>query len=284
MKGMLCFIILLGLVISGVLIWVVRNQERLIFYPDRIFHDPGDIPGSSREDIFFPTDRGILHGWYVEPRQRTTSFVFLVCHGNRGNLSTPFRVAFIQTLAMLGADIFIFDYSGMGRSEGTISEIQARTDADHAWEYLTKERGIPPGRIIVFGRSLGGPVAAWLAGRRSPVLLVLESTFPSIASEIKNLFPFLPESLINMIVRDRFNTTGYLKDITFPVLFVHGTRDRLVPAEEGRKVFESCGSPQKVFMEIPMGGHKAFQWERDAYIRSIREGMASLGFSLQEYR
>ncbi|HPI97626.1 MAG TPA: alpha/beta hydrolase, partial [Synergistales bacterium] len=181
-------------------------------------------------------------------------------------------------------DIFIFDYSGMGRSEGTISEIQARTDADHAWEYLTKERGIPPGRIIVFGRSLGGPIAAWLAGRRSPVLLVLESTFPSIASEIKNLFPFLPASLINMIVRDRFNTTGYLKDITFPVLFVHGTRDRLVPAEEGRKVFESCGSPQKVFMEIPMGGHKAFQWERDAYIRSIREGMASLGFSLQEYR
>ncbi|MBN1332575.1 MAG: alpha/beta fold hydrolase [Synergistales bacterium] len=281
---MLYFIIPLGLVIFAVLIWVVRNLERLIFYPDRILHDPGEIAEFSMEDVFFPGDRGMLHGWYVEPVEKTTSFVLLVCHGNRGNLSTPFRIALIKTLPRLGADIFVFDYSGMGKSEGRISEIQARMDAAHAWEYLTGEKGISPGRIIIFGRSLGGPVAAWLASRRTPVLLVLEATFPSMASEIKTLCPFLPEMLIHMVVKDSFQTACYLKDITFPVLFVHGTRDRLVPTEEGKKVYASCGSPRKVFMEISQGGHKAFQWERDAYLDAVEEGMAALGFSLQGSR
>jgi len=274
MAGLFCVFLLL--------FWLYLRQERIIFDPDRIIRPVPKVPGVAIEDVSFRGSGGVLSGWYVTPENRTTDFVLLVCHGNRGNLTTPFRISFIQTLSLLGAEIFIFDYSGMGISEGDVSEKQACSDAMSAWSYLVEYRKVSPQKLIIFGRSLGGPIAAFLARERSASLLILESTFPSMASEVKALFPLLPAALIRFIVRSSFDTARYLEGLRLPVLFIHGDRDRLVPLSQGRKAYGYCPSPEKVFVEVPHGGHKAFQWERNAYLDALRSGLKSLGFTLQD--
>lgn len=52
-----------------------------------------------------------------------------------------------------------FDYRGFGCSVGIPSEEGILQDAIHVVEWVINELGIPPGRIILFGQSLGAAVA-----------------------------------------------------------------------------------------------------------------------------
>ena len=64
--------------------------------------------------------------------------------------------------------VLIIDYRGYGQSTGKASEQGTYLDAQAAWDYLVDNRGISPGKIVLFGRSLGGAVAAWLAAHTAP--------------------------------------------------------------------------------------------------------------------
>ena len=87
-------------------------------------------------------------------------------HGNAGNLSH--RLESISIFHDIGLAVFIIDYRGYGRSEGRPTERGTYRDAMAAWNYLVGERRLRPDEIIVFGRSLGGAVAAALAAKVTP--------------------------------------------------------------------------------------------------------------------
>jgi len=93
----------------------------------------------------------------VGPGQNST-YTILLCHGNAGNISN--RVIPIKILHEQNFNIFIFDYQAYGLSEGSHSESRLYYDADGAWKYLLLDKNITPGKIIIWGTSLGGVVAA----------------------------------------------------------------------------------------------------------------------------
>jgi len=218
-------------------------QSRYVYYPERVLlADPGSI-GLDFETVRFETADGVkLSGWFIP--SDSAKGVILFCHGNAGNLSH--RLESIQIFHRLGLDVFIFDYRGYGESEGKPTEHGTYEDAKAAWRYLIETRHVIPSRIIVFGRSLGGAIASWLAQSQTPGALVLESTFTSLGDIAATLYPYLP---VRLLLRFEYNTAEYLGRVNCPVLIVHSHDDEIMPFDHGRQLFDMAREPKR-FLEI----------------------------------
>ncbi len=237
-------------------------QSHYVYYPEStMVVDPSDI-GLDFEDASFRTEDGIkLFGWFI-PVQKSRGVV-LFCHGNAGNISH--RLESIQIFHQLGLDVFIFDYRGYGQSEGKPSEQGTYQDAEAAWWYLTEERQVLPGDIIVFGRSLGGAVAAWLAQNHTPGALILESTFTSLGDIAAKFYPFLP---VRLLLRFQYTTADYLRQVNCPVLIIHSRNDELMPFDHGIRLFETANEPKR-FLEIYGSHNEGFIVSGEQYQKGL---------------
>lgn len=237
-------------------------QTHLVYHPDRTIVSTPKAIGLSYEDVTLKTKDGVkLKGWFIPAKDSRR--VVLFCHGNAGNISH--RLESIRCLNQLKLSVFIFDYRGYGESEGSPTETGTYTDAEAAWQYLTQQRQLSPDQIILFGRSLGGSIAAWLAQKYTPSALILESTFTSIIDLGKDIYPFLP---INLLSRFKYNTQFYLKKITCPVLIVHSFDDELIPYRHGRKLFETAHHP-KEFLELSGDHNNGFIHAGNGYVEGV---------------
>ena len=246
----------------GTCLMLLALQSRLVFFPTReIEATPADA-GLPYEDVSFTAADGTrLHGWWVPaPGARGTVLFF---HGNAGNVSH--RLHSLRSFHDLGMSTFIFDYRGYGRSEGVPSEEGTYRDAEGAWRWLTEERKVPPGEIVFFGRSLGGAVAAWLAGRHPPRALILESTFTSVPELGAELYPWLP---VRLLARIRYDTLRLLPGVKCPVLVVHSPEDEVIPFRHGRRLYEAAPAP-KEFLEIRGTHNTGFATTGAAYEEGI---------------
>lgn len=175
------------------------------------------------EDVYLPTADGErIHGWLIAHPQASLTILFF--HGNAGNLASCLDTFAI--LHRLGVNVFAIDYRGYGHSSGTPSETGTYRDAETAWQYLTAERGIDPARVVVFGRSLGGGVATWLATRVQAGGVVLESTFTSMPEVAQRLYPYVP---VRWLARTRYANLTRVNEIRSPILFIHSREDELIP-------------------------------------------------------
>ena len=237
-----------------------------IFFPEKeLAQDPGDRD-LDFEDVSFTTSDGVrLHGWFVPGGSDTT---LLWLHGNGGNISH--RVDNIAELhARLGVGVFIFDYRGYGRSDGTPSERGTYLDAEAALAYLVSRRDVDPTRLVLFGRSLGCAVAAEIASRHEFHAVVLESPFTSIAAMAKRHYPILPG--IGLFFRTRYDTLAKVKDVRVPVMVLHGDSDEIAPFDMGREVF-AAANPPKRFHTIEGAGHNdTYMVGGSAYYEALGE-------------
>jgi len=257
----------------GLCVVLTTCQSRMVYQPrSRMDATPKDL-GLDYEEVRFRTaDEVELFGWYIpaaDPRG-----VVVVCHGNAGNISG--RLYTIDTLGELGLDVFIFDYRGYGRSKGKPSEKGAYLDADAAWRYVTETRSIDPGRVVFFGRSLGGAVAAHLASERPVGALIVESTFSSARDVARHYWPFLP---VRWLLRCDYATVDYVRSISCPIMVIHSPDDGIIPFRQGRKVFEAAREP-KTFLQIsgdhndrPLAGRPAYLRQVGAFLDRALSGM-----------
>lgn len=230
--------IVLGVVALNV--WMYFAQPAMVFYPTRDLDATPSDWGLAYEDVDLRAPDGVhLHGWYV-PRTGSKRVV-LFLHGNAGNISH--RGDSIAIFHRLGLNVLIVDYRGYGQSSGKPSEAGLYRDALTAWRYLTDTRGIDAGHIIVFGRSLGGAVAAELATQVRPGALILESTFESARSMARAAFPVLSHLIV---LRYRFDTHSRIQRVRCPVLVVHSAEDEIIPYYMGQRIFEAANQPKEM--------------------------------------
>ncbi len=239
-------------------------QERLVYFPEigRAFVATPQDRGLPYEELILRTGDGLaLHAWHVpvpEPRG-----VVLFFHGNAGNLSH--RVDSLAMFARLGYATLIVDYRGYGRSEGEPSEEGTYLDALAAWRYLTAERGVAPGDVVLFGESLGAAVAAWLAARTRPRALVLLSGFVSVPDLGQDLYPWLP---VKWLARIRYSTQDYLKAVSCPVLVAHSREDEIVPFRHAERLYAAAPEPKR-FLELRGGHNDASFFVRPEWQRAL---------------
>jgi len=241
-------------------------QSRFIYFPDRaIGVTPADA-GMDYEDVTFRAADGVaLAGWYVPAPPRRRRAVVLYCHGNAGNISH--RVPTVRLMHDLGLGVLIFDYRGYGHSAGQPDEQGTYVDADAAWTYLTERRQVPPEDIVVFGRSLGGAVAAHLAERRRPAAAVLESTFTSIPDVAARTYFMYP---VRTLSKFHYDTRDRMSRITCPVFVVHSRDDEMIPFEHGRRIYEAANEPKR-FLELRGGHNEAFLDAGRRYAEALSE-------------
>ncbi len=242
MLGIWIFITIAGayLIFAG---FLFIFQSHYVYYPERVLlANPGSIRLDFKSISFETADGVKLFGWFIP--SESARGVILFCHGNAGNISH--RLDSIQIFHRLGLDVFIFDYRGYGQSEGKPTEHGTYKDAEAAWRYLTEEREVNPNEIIVFGRSLGGTVASWLAQSHTPRALILESTFTSLLDIAATLYPYLP---VRLLLHFEYNTAEYLGRVNCPVLIIHSRNDEIMPFSHGWRLFEMAKEPKK-FLEI----------------------------------
>lgn len=225
-------------------------QARFVYFPDTpsrtLVADPRAV-GLEFENVRFSASDGTnIHGWWIPASPSRGLLLFL--HGNAGNISH--RLDSIRLFHELGLSVFIFDYRGYGLSEGKPTESGTYQDALAAWEYAVNDKHIEPNGVVVFGRSLGGAIAAWLGSRQTPGALIIESTFTSVPDMAREIYPLLPT---RWLTRIRYDARENLSRVSCPVLIVHSRDDELIPFEHGEALFATLKSP-KAFLQIT-GGH-----------------------------
>lgn len=240
---------LLIVVIAIIVLYAVFNiivyffQRLMVYHPDKELSATPASVNLDYEDVSIPTSDGqVLAGWFL-PHQSPRA-VLLYFHGNTGNMSEP--VPLLRILHNLNLSVFIIDYRGYGKSTGNPSEVGTYRDAEAAWEYLVNTRGIAPEDIIIYGCSLGGAIAIWLATQHRPAALVAGSTFLNIRQIARELFPIIPVTLLSRI---HYNNKKRIQQVSCPVLVMHSTEDGLIPFEHGLQLFQAA-NPPKEFLEL----------------------------------
>ncbi|MEM7027347.1 MAG: alpha/beta hydrolase [Pseudomonadota bacterium] len=266
------FFSILFIMIGG---WLGLTALLYFYQASFIFHPNGNVVVTPDklsldfEDVYLTTkDNQKINGWWVphpEPR-----FTLLFLHGNAGNISH--RLDTLKLFHDLGLSVLIIDYRGYGNSTGNISEQGTYIDANTAWQYLTNKMKIKPDEIIIFGRSLGGGVASWLAKNYNSAGVILESTFTSIADMGKHYYPYMPVKLINHI---KFDSYSRITKINAPLLFIHSQSDEIVPFEFGRSLFEKANEP-KSFLQISGNHNYGFQQSRGIYVSGLNNFLTEL--------
>jgi len=250
----------------GVILYIM--QPTFLYCPVREVPYTPDGLGLDFEKVTFNSSDGMqLSGWYIPAPSETggkksltapakgSGFTVLFCHGNGGNMMH--RLDSINIFYNLGLNCFIFDYRGYGSSEGKPGEEGTYLDVRAAYEWLTEEKKMSPDNIIIFGRSLGGSIAAQLASKVKAKALVIESTFTSYVDIGRKFYPYMP---VRWFARFSYRTIDYVKDVRCPVMVIHSRNDEVVPFEFGLELYEAANDP-KEFIEI-FGSHN------DAFLAS----------------
>lgn len=262
-RSLLNIFIAFALTYLGLTVVVYFQQDGMVYAPEKtITHNPKNI-GLEYEEVTVKTKDGLsISGWYIPAKKEKA--VVLFCQGNAGNISN--RLDSIKIFNSLSLSVLIFDYRGYGKSEGRPSEEGTYLDAEAVWDYMVTVKNIPPERLVVFGRSLGGAVAAGLATRRPPAALIIESGFTSVPDIGKNIYPWLP---VKLIAKFHYATIDKIGSIKCPKLIVHSRKDEVVPFEHGRMLYEKASQP-KEFLEIHGDHNGGFLLSGSIYTGGIK--------------
>lgn len=222
-------------------------QEKFIFLPSQLGQDYTYSFDEPFEEFFLETKDGAkLNALHF--RQPDPQGVLLYFHGNAGDLSRWGEIA--TYFVKKNYDVIIMDYRTYGKSSGNLSEEHLFSDADLFYEYALKFYNEKD--ITVYGRSLGAAIATQLASNRNPKKLLLETPFFNLIDVARNRFPWLP---IRSLLKYRFESNRYIKNVSCAISIFHGTEDAVVPYESGRKLFDAIENGQKKFYSIENGDH-----------------------------
>lgn len=273
---------------AAILVWFHFNEDALLFHP-RVAAPPGEPQGVGatpadlpHHDVRFRGADGLtLVARVIEPPPLPPAAPgasgpapgwILYLHGSSGNVATPGYNQAWAEFHQLGLGVMAVDYRGYGDSAGVPSEAGLYLDAQAAYGYLTTELHVPPGRIIIYGYSLGSAVAIDLASRFPAAGLIVEGAFLSIPARGAELYPYLP---VAWLAHNRFASVDKVGRVTMPKLFIHASRDKVVPLAHGRRLFELARAP-KYFQEVAGGHMDAYQVD-PAFFGAVKTFAMGLG-------
>lgn len=220
-------VLLAALVVAA--LWAFQRQ--LVYLPDREPVPPAATVLSGARDVVLETEDGLeLGAWYL-PAARAGAPAVLVASGNGG--SRDLRAPLARALAEHGLSVLLFDYRGYGGNPGSPTERGLARDVRAARRFLLDVAGVPAGRLLYFGESLGAAVVTELATEHPPAGLVLRSPFEDLASVAAAHYPLLP---VRALLKDRYPVAQQIAEVHAPTTVVYGTADSIVPPEQSRRV------------------------------------------------
>ncbi|TNY22842.1 Alpha/Beta hydrolase protein [Rhodotorula diobovata] len=190
----------------------------------------------------------------VKPSDRPT---VLLLHANAGNVGHRLPIAKVFWERMR-CNVVALSYRGYGHSEGSPSEQGIKLDAQTALDYILSHPELEKTQIFLYGQSIGGAVAIFLASQNAQRVkgLIIENTFLSLPKLVPHVLPFL-RPFVPFLLHQIWPSERYIATLPgdFPVLFLAGSRDELVEPGQMKGLWERCGSKVKRWIEFPYGTH-----------------------------
>ena len=212
-------------------------QRKLLYYPNFNSHIKGDGLSHSFENINIKTkDNIILKGWFhlKDPKKKTILFF----HGNAGTLDN--RIYKLNFLGNLDINFLIIAWRGYSGSSGKPTELGLYQDAKSAVNWLNL-KGIVEKNIILYGESLGTSVAIEIGQNKNFAGIILEAPFTSMVDTGKKYYPFFP---VKLLLKDKYESKNKIKNIKFPILVMHGKKDKIIPFYMGEAIYNLANKPK----------------------------------------
>ncbi len=239
----------------GACLFLLLRQTHFVFFPSEAIETTPELFHLNYQEVWLPiqTPSGVerMYGWWI-PASKPVA-VMLYLHGNGVNIGA--NVAQAARFQQLGFSVLLIDYRGYGRSEGSFpTEARVYQDASTAWNYLVRQQQIQPGKIFIYGHSLGGAIAINLALQHPNAAgLIVESSFTSMRQMVgyRGIYSIFPTDLI---LTQRFDSLAKIESIQVPILLIHGTADLIVPDNMSKQLFAAAPEPKQLVL-IPKAGH-----------------------------
>ncbi|MDD3878065.1 MAG: alpha/beta fold hydrolase [Bacteroidales bacterium] len=207
---------------------------------------PFDLGYQIESVLFESTSGNILNGWLMKPTEPTeTKAGILFLHGNAGSILNHFTLA--HPLVKKGFQVFLFDYSGFGLSEGKATRKNVLKDAQSALDYIISRNEFKNLPLVIYGQSLGGNLAAVLGSRNRDKAdaMVIEGAFSShddVAAHVTGL-----GFIARLFVREMYASEKAIKIWEKPLLVIHSTEDATVPYFMGETIFNNACEPKSFY-------------------------------------
>lgn len=244
------FLLACSLMMTGYSFYLYLHQESLIFIPSSLPKEHPFCMSLPCEEIFYEVENGISLSALRFPVEQRKGAV-LCFHGRGVHLGRDWgRTA--ARFNRMGYDFIVYDYRGFGKSDGKIDTFNIYTDPVRVYSLVSEEYG--ESGIILYGHSLGTAFATFVAAHHNPKALILDSPFYSMVDAACANNPYLPRTLIELILRYPLPSYLYAPKVSCPILIFHGSEDSVVPLENGQKLYSLLDGKGK-FIILEGYGH-----------------------------
>ncbi len=181
------------------------------------------------------------------PHDSVRKGVVVYFHGNAGNIERFAKFADIFTKQ--GHEVWMPDYPGFGKSTGVRTEKKMYEHALQIQKMAASEYG--KDSIILFGKSFGTGIAAYVAAQTNNQRLILETPYYSIPSLFATYAPIYPTGRMSTYKIPLYN---YLDDVKCPVSIFHGDDDGVIPYRNAARLKKHLKASDE-FITIEKGTH-----------------------------
>jgi pimeloyl-ACP methyl ester carboxylesterase len=232
----------LAMLIYGALMFAL--QRRLAFPgTSRVSPRASATAPAGVTQVWLEASFGPVEAWFFRAPEGSAAPTVVFAHGN-GELIEDWRAP-MEQLAGAGINALLVEFPGYGHSAGSPSRDSMRESFGRGYDWLVQEGGVAEDRIVAYGRSIGGGVAADLARDRPVRALALQSTFSSAMRVARELF------VPGFLVLDRFDNARAVYEFEGPVLLLHGVTDEVISYAHAETL--ASVRPGLGITEIPCG-------------------------------
>ncbi len=217
-------------------------QKKLIFFPQKLPRTADHLTNDSTvESIKIHSgDADYLQGWLCKKTTGDKLKIIIYFGGNAEEVSHLIS----QSHQIKNRSLLLINYPGYGNSDGNPGEKEFFDASLKIYDYVMSRNDIDSSNIIVMGRSLGTAVATYLASKRKVSGVILISPFASMSSVAKEHHPFLP---VGLLLKHKFDSKKYAKNIRSPLLCIYGTDDTIIPSAHSKELIKYWGGKTECY-------------------------------------
>lgn len=229
---------LILLIYSGLCLWLFSIQEKLLFLPKKLDIDYVFTFEKDFEEVFLATPDGErIHGLHFKAKD--PKGIILYFHGNAGALDTIGFEAY--GFINQGFDVLVPDYRTYGKSSGQLSEQVLYQDAELFYNHLSTTW--PENNIVIYGRSIGTGIAAYLASRTENRSLILTTPYYNMQRLAQQKYPYVP---VSQLLQYPLYTNKFILNVKKPIYIFHGTQDNVIPYQDSLDLKKLIGEKSKL--------------------------------------
>ncbi len=223
-------------------------QDKFLFHPQKLDSSYQYKFDGHFEELNIPfNDTDTMNLVKFFPADSISKGVVIYYHGNKNNIEH--YAAFTKPFTKLGYEVWMEDYPGFGKSTGIITEKKLYDQAMQVQKMAAAKFGADS--IVIYGKSIGTGIAAYVAANSKAKMLVLETPYfsiPSLFSAYAFIYP--SASMANY----KIPTNEYLQDVKYPILIFHGTSDGVIPYRTSIKL-KAVLKPSDQFITVQDATH-----------------------------